>query len=223
MKTKAGKCVRCRAKKGKRDCPALGEGICASCCAEHRQREIACPASCPHLSGENYQAERRQHRWVSRSRPFLDRLRRRLRSKDRFDFALRIYVELYAFSRSHGRVDDSEIADALDGLGRQLGPVILPGPTSDLGEFLRTRFEESEYLSERAVVGDRHGVVNELASLIRTRRTSGHGTLIDELEDAFEGLDLATDLGYDGPVESSAGQRQRGGSPSGLILPPDLS
>ena len=42
-------CAYCHGRKGKRPCPALEGSICPSCCGEHRQREIACPAECPFL------------------------------------------------------------------------------------------------------------------------------------------------------------------------------
>jgi len=42
-------CPSCRKRKGRRDCPALGERICAVCCGTKRLVEIQCPADCPHL------------------------------------------------------------------------------------------------------------------------------------------------------------------------------
>jgi hypothetical protein len=43
-------CPLCRTRPAKRDCPALGQRICAVCCATKRLVEIRCPPTCPYLS-----------------------------------------------------------------------------------------------------------------------------------------------------------------------------
>ncbi|MBW2261105.1 MAG: hypothetical protein JRG91_03950 [Deltaproteobacteria bacterium] len=40
------KCASCGARKGKRECPALGAGICAACCGQKRGVQIDCPDEC---------------------------------------------------------------------------------------------------------------------------------------------------------------------------------
>jgi hypothetical protein len=40
------KCGSCVARKGKRNCPALGAVICTECCGTKRQKEIDCPTDC---------------------------------------------------------------------------------------------------------------------------------------------------------------------------------
>ena len=37
------KCMVCKMKKGKRNCPALGGTICAQCCGSNKEKEIDCP------------------------------------------------------------------------------------------------------------------------------------------------------------------------------------
>jgi hypothetical protein len=44
------RCPLCHQRRPKRDCPALGQTICAVCCATKRQVEISCPPDCPYLS-----------------------------------------------------------------------------------------------------------------------------------------------------------------------------
>jgi hypothetical protein len=44
-------CPLCRARKGKRACPAKGESICAACCGAKRRVEIDCPDDCVYLTG----------------------------------------------------------------------------------------------------------------------------------------------------------------------------
>ena len=44
-------CLHCEHRKGKRSCPALAGAICATCCGQHRLRDIDCPTGCVHLGG----------------------------------------------------------------------------------------------------------------------------------------------------------------------------
>jgi hypothetical protein len=43
------KCSRCRERKAKRPCPALGNDLCPLCCGLLRQKKIHCPANCRFL------------------------------------------------------------------------------------------------------------------------------------------------------------------------------
>lgn len=43
-------CPLCQTRKPRRECPALGQTICAVCCGTKRLREIACPDDCPYLA-----------------------------------------------------------------------------------------------------------------------------------------------------------------------------
>lgn len=43
-------CSRCRQRKAKRRCPALGSDLCPLCCGRLREKEIHCPAGCPFLA-----------------------------------------------------------------------------------------------------------------------------------------------------------------------------
>ena len=44
------KCVKCKEKKGKRYCPALGTYLCSLCCGQLREKEIRCPKNCSYLT-----------------------------------------------------------------------------------------------------------------------------------------------------------------------------
>src|SRR5688500_3512990 len=56
-------------RKGRRACPALGQTICAVCCATKRLVEIDCPDDCPHLAAAREhpaaQVKRQQERDVA--------------------------------------------------------------------------------------------------------------------------------------------------------------
>jgi hypothetical protein len=44
------KCAKCRQRKAKRPCPALGLELCTLCCGRLRQKELRCPPGCPFLT-----------------------------------------------------------------------------------------------------------------------------------------------------------------------------
>jgi hypothetical protein len=57
-------CTLCGQRRAKRACPALGQDICAVCCATKRLVEIRCPAGCVHLAAARQHpaaAVKRQH------------------------------------------------------------------------------------------------------------------------------------------------------------------
>ena len=43
-------CLSCGQRKGRRDCPALGQTICPVCCGTKRLVEIQCPSDCGYLA-----------------------------------------------------------------------------------------------------------------------------------------------------------------------------
>ena len=43
------KCSVCESRKGKRNCPAMGDLICPQCCGSKKEKEIDCPADCFYL------------------------------------------------------------------------------------------------------------------------------------------------------------------------------
>ena len=59
-------CVACGHRKGRRQCPAKGAGICSVCCGTKRRVEIRCPDDCAYLGGahgaswEGRETERRR-------------------------------------------------------------------------------------------------------------------------------------------------------------------
>jgi len=74
-------CPVCGQRKAKRACPALGQTICAVCCATKRVVEINCPADCAHLTaGREHPAavvKRQQERDVALLLPSIQHLTER--------------------------------------------------------------------------------------------------------------------------------------------------
>ncbi len=112
-------CPLCRARKGKRSCPAKGETICAQCCGSQRQVQIDCPDDCTFLTGAHAAGwagrETEQRRDLRRVAPFLERLdeaQARL-----FFFAV---AGLHGLRATHAQLDDHLLAEALGALRRTL-------------------------------------------------------------------------------------------------------
>jgi hypothetical protein len=63
-------CSKCKQRKAKRSCPALGSGLCNLCCGLLREKEIHCPAHCPYLVHHRPYQEKRilEKKQVSLSR-----------------------------------------------------------------------------------------------------------------------------------------------------------
>ena len=74
-------CPSCGQRKGRRACPALGQTICAVCCATKRLVEINCPDDCPHLTAAREhpaaQVKRQQERDVALLYPSIRHLTER--------------------------------------------------------------------------------------------------------------------------------------------------
>ena len=59
-------CHICNKRAGKRACPAVGNGICAVCCARDRMIELACPDTCGYLISGREHAKARESEIISR-------------------------------------------------------------------------------------------------------------------------------------------------------------
>jgi hypothetical protein len=146
------KCVYCRARKGKRPCPALGGLICSQCCGEHRVVRIACPPDCVYLDANSeYQQKRVGERFAFARRDFYREL---------FDLggekaaALFNLIEVISFSYFQSRRDgqDGEIIAAIQALRRTLSPLHIPAaPLPVFAEHLRKEYEAFAKQQQQAV------------------------------------------------------------------------
>jgi hypothetical protein len=60
------KCLFCKSRKGKRNCPALAGMICSQCCGSEREKGIECPQDCFYLGkSKQYFTERQESRQLS--------------------------------------------------------------------------------------------------------------------------------------------------------------
>ncbi len=110
-------CPLCRARKGKRNCPAKGQPICAACCGAQRLVEIDCPADCTWLQGqhaghwEGRETERRRD--LRRVAPFVERL-----DEGRAQLFFLALVGLTGLRAERPALDDALLLDAVRSLHR---------------------------------------------------------------------------------------------------------
>ncbi len=130
-------CVYCHKDKGRRECPALGGLISASCCGQHRGVRIDCPAHCRYFqSHEEYQRSRlgpEFHRvWSAATEPFY-----RARTQDLLDFVVFLEISIYQYFLQQTRGTDEDLYEALEFVKRKLSPVeVIETPGTSLGKHL---------------------------------------------------------------------------------------
>jgi len=136
------KCVYCRARKGKRICPALGGLICSQCCGEYRVVRIACPSDCPYLDpNADYQRKRAGERYAQDRRDLYTELFELGGEKAAALFNL---IEVVSFGYFQSRRDgqDAEVIEAVLSLRRKLSPLHIPaGPEPVFAERLKNEYE----------------------------------------------------------------------------------
>jgi hypothetical protein len=148
-------CPICRARRGKRACPAKGAGICSRCCGEKRRVEIDCPPDCAFLDGahagawDGRTAER--DRDARRIGPFLEGL-----SEGQGRLVLLCLVGLTAIRSRRRGLDDRLLLEAVRALRKTV----------------ETR--EKGILYEHPAADARaQGLAHELAELFEARDAEG--------------------------------------------------
>lgn len=110
-------CPVCRARKGKRACPAKGDVICAACCGSQRRVTIACPDDCVFLTGAHATGwagrETEQRRDLRRLAPFLERL-----DDNQARLFFLTVAGLHGLRADHPGLDDHLLGEALGALRR---------------------------------------------------------------------------------------------------------
>jgi hypothetical protein len=145
------RCPLCNSRPAKRQCPALGQTICAVCCATKRLVEIRCPSDCGYLASSRQHpaaVTRRQHEQdVLMLTPALAELTDR---QSRFFFLFQSIVARQPSDPLRPLVD-SDAVDAASSLARSLesasrGVIYeqLPQslPAQDLASAFRKAYEE---------------------------------------------------------------------------------
>jgi hypothetical protein len=134
-------CSRCRRRKAKRRCPALGASLCNLCCGQARGKDIHCPDDCPFLAEHKpYQERRSVERGEAgpsrRSGPDILQDERLAWLASHIEFPLSVY------GRGRPELTDAEAIQALeyarDRLETSRHLLVVPGealrPRNELGE-----------------------------------------------------------------------------------------
>ena len=202
------KCAHCLRRKAKRSCPALGSGLCALCCGELRDREVACPPHCPHREQHKPYHDRR-----AAERPVEPAVRPGSSGEDvlgdeRLSW-LALHAEAPLLERARARPDFTD-ADAVAAMeyarekaAKGGGLIVIPGqeraPVNEAGEAVRRSLEACRYQASIILSGAREGYTGEekirvldiLIPAARSfaRQSPGGRTYLERLASQFAALD----------------------------------
>ena len=223
------KCPKCQARKGKRYCPALEEGICAQCCAEHRLKTIRCPTSCPHLASEHYQLAKRREKAQSSGRKFILHLYDLFRNEESREFAFLLQTDCYWWMGQNGPLANGLCVQVLAELKSRLSPVFVPAVhPQPLAKFLHELSETGErhknLLKGKFTEQHRSTALQTLERHVGTHGPAESFSYHQELDDYFGHLDFEADLDYSPTEQLGNGSQKKPADTfqrhtSGLILP----
>jgi hypothetical protein len=157
-------CVHCRARKGKRDCPALGGKICSACCGEYRLVKISCPSDCVYL--ESHQTYQRRRTFERAPRAWLSRVVRYDRQGGAAQVVMHaVQVAACEFQQERGSLDRESLREGLEFARRKMSLIETPEPyVPPLGDFLVKKLDA--LIQDHAPV-EREGVRQVLEETLR--------------------------------------------------------
>lgn len=126
------KCVVCRSRKGKRNCPALGEVICTQCCGSKKEKEIDCPLDCFYLNvSKQYFSDRQESHQLSN---FTREMKSIIGNESHYlDILQNIEFVITNIYKEQGNICDKDVELALDYL-MEMGKAQLELPSKFLVE-----------------------------------------------------------------------------------------
>ncbi len=109
-------CSLCGERRAKRACPALGQRICAVCCATKRLVEVRCPSACVHLvAGREHPAAAVKRQHEADLRLLMDKVGRLSEGQMQVFFLIHSYF-LRPSHTGAARAVDADVADAAGAL-----------------------------------------------------------------------------------------------------------
>jgi hypothetical protein len=168
--TAMAKCVRCRRRKAKRFCPALGGELCPLCCGELRDREVQCPPHCPqrerHKPYQDRRTLERRPETPARHEPPGEDV---LRDERLAWLALHADAPLAEIAASRPEFSDADAVAAMeyakDKLERSGGLLLIPGqdrgPRNDAGEAVRSGLDACRYERLVLLAGGQEGYTTD--------------------------------------------------------------
>ena len=156
------KCPRCRSRKAKRYCAALGESICSLCCGQIREKEVHCPSSCPFLSKhKSYQEKRIIEKKHTSLRPPASEDEDLLQDERMAWLAFHIETPIKEYAEQKPSFNDKKTLLALeyarDRIAKDKGLILMPGdmmkPQNDLGEAMVNMIERCRFEGRILIAG----------------------------------------------------------------------
>jgi hypothetical protein len=164
------KCARCKKRKAKRFCLALGESICSLCCGILREKEIHCPSNCTFLIKHKPYQEKRiigKKQKISSA----ETLSENDVTKDERLVWLAFYIEMpiKAFAEKNASFMDKDALLALEYAKEKIekgkGILIVPdektGPRNELGEAIYQSVEKCRYEKKIVLPGEKESYSSE--------------------------------------------------------------
>ncbi len=164
------KCAKCKKRKAKRFCTAIGESICSLCCGILREKEIHCPSQCTFLQRHKPYQERK----------IIERKQKFSSSKDLYEedimkdermtwLAFHIESPIKVFAESKESFTDKDALLALEyakeKVERKKGILIVPekkiGPRNELGEAIFENIENCLYEKKIILPSDTQSYTRE--------------------------------------------------------------
>jgi len=157
------KCVKCKKRKAKRYCPALGESICSLCCGTHRQKQIHCPPTCPYLVKHKPYQDKRALEKKHPVHPSPSLSREDILSDERLAWlAFNIEAPIGRMAQREASMTDGDAMSALDYVRDKLAKesrLIITTETSmvpknELGEAIFQSIEQCRWEKKNIVPGE---------------------------------------------------------------------
>ncbi len=222
------RCPLCQQRSPKRECPALGQTICAVCCATKRQVEISCPPDCPYLSSARAHpaaaVQRRRERDFRIVLPLI---------QDLGDQQYRLLLAFQATILKHARSalpspNDADVRDAATAVASTLETarkgIIYEHQTASLPA-QRLAGELRAFLAQLEREGPVKGLERDAATVLRRIEQGARDAAAAFTEDgdraylALLGRMMADATAGGAAPDSSADGPEEPQRPSGLIIP----
>ncbi len=156
------KCIKCDKRKGKRQCPALGQMICSLCCGQLREKEIHCPLSCSFLAQHKPYQDQRILEKTHAQRPSAAAREPDILSDEKLAWLVfNIELPIAQTARKDNALVDRDVLLAIEyareKVEKEKALLIIPGealqPKNELGEAIFQRLLECRFEKKIIVPG----------------------------------------------------------------------
>ncbi|MCP4104197.1 MAG: hypothetical protein GY749_01450 [Desulfobacteraceae bacterium] len=126
------KCVKCNSRKGKRNCPALGDAVCSQCCGTKREKEIDCSEDCFYLGkSKQYFTDRQEAGEISKFEKEMKSVEGN--EDDYLDILQNIEFAINQIYQNNEEINDRHVETALDYI-MEMGKAQMDVPSKFLTE-----------------------------------------------------------------------------------------